>query len=132
MANEIKAALVTEDKILMEQLLESGHIEHKYAIRLQVVLHRANGKTPTDIAEYLGININTITSYVKRYNETGVDSLLHDKTRKPGTAPISEEIKNKVIDIACYENSKDATHWSTRKLAKRVGISHNKVSGIMG
>ncbi|GHV42751.1 IS630 family transposase [Spirochaetia bacterium] len=131
MAKEIKAALVAEDKILMEQLLASGHIEYKYAVRMQVVLHRANGKSPTAIAEYLGININTVTSYVKRYNATGLDSLLHDKTRKPGTPPVSEEIKNKVIDIACHEKPKDATHWSTRKLAKRVGISHNKVSEIL-
>ena len=131
MAKEIKAALAAEDKVLMEQLLASGHIEHKYAVRLQVVLHRANGKSPTDIAEYLGININTVTSYVKRYNATGIDSLLRDKTRKPGTPPISEEIKNKVIEIACHEKPKDATHWSTRKLAKRVGISHNKVSEIL-
>jgi transposase len=136
MAKEIKAALAAEDKVLMEQLLASGHIEHKYAVRLQVVLHRANGKAPTDIAEYLGININTVTSYVKRYNAAGLDSLLHDKTRKPGTPPISEEIRNKVIEIACHEKPKDARtvgppHWSTRKLARRVGISHNKVSEIL-
>jgi transposase len=36
-----------------------------------------------------------------------------------------------VIDIACHEKPKDATHWSTRRLAKRVGISHNKVSEIL-
>jgi hypothetical protein len=70
-------------------------------------------------------------AYVKRYNAAGLDSLLRDKTRKPGTPPVSEEIKNKVIDIACHEKPEDATHWSTRRLAKRVGISHNKVSEIL-
>ncbi|GHV69955.1 hypothetical protein AGMMS49928_15180 [Spirochaetia bacterium] len=53
----------------MEQLLASGHIEYKYAVRLQVVLHRANGKASTTIAEYLGININTknINRVVHKY-----------------------------------------------------------------
>ncbi|GMO57102.1 MAG: IS630-like element ISMsm2 family transposase [Treponemataceae bacterium] len=132
MGRIIEAAEVAEDRGIMEQLLASGHIEHKYAVRLQTVLHRLDGKSPTDIAKYLGININTVTAYVKRYNATGLDSLLRDKTRKPGTPPVSEEIKNKVRDIACHEKPKNATHWSTRTLAKRVGgISHNKVSEIL-
>jgi transposase len=79
----------------------------------------------------LGININTVTSYVKRYNATGLGSLLRDKTRKPGTPPVSEEIKNKVTGIACHGKPEDATHRSTRKLARRVGISHNKAAEIL-
>jgi hypothetical protein len=58
MAKVIDPALVAEDKILMEQLLADGHIEHKYAVRLQTVLNRAKGKSPTEIAEYLGIHAN--------------------------------------------------------------------------
>jgi hypothetical protein len=101
MAKVIDPALVAKDKILMEQLLACGHIEHKYAVRLQAVLNRAKGKSPAETAEYLGIHANTVTAHVKRYNETGLDSLLRDKTRKPGTPSVSEEIKNKVTDIAC-------------------------------
>jgi hypothetical protein len=101
MAKVIDPALVAEDKILMEQLLACGHFGHKYADRLQTVLNRAKGKSPVETAEYLGIHASTVTAYVKRYNAAGLDSLLRDKTRKPGTPPVSEEIKNKVIDIAC-------------------------------
>ncbi len=115
----------------MEKLLASGHIQHKFAVRLQTVLNRAKGIPPTEIAKCLGMHINSISAFVKRYNENGLDSLLRNKTRKPGTEPISDEIKNNVIEIACHEKPEDATHWSTRKLAKRVGISHNKVSEIL-
>ncbi|GHV75164.1 hypothetical protein AGMMS49940_24660 [Spirochaetia bacterium] len=110
MAKALVPALVADDKILIENILTSGHIEYKYAVRLQAVLHRANGKSPTDIAEYLGIHINSVAAFVKRYNVAGLDALLYDKTRKPGTLPISEETKNKVIDIACHEKPKDAQH----------------------
>jgi transposase len=130
-AKEIKAAPAAEDKILTGQLLAVGHTGHKYAVRLQVVSRRANGKSPASIAEYLGININTVTSYVKRYNATGPGSLPRDKTRKPGTPPVSEEIKNKVIDIACHEKPEDATHRSTRSLAKRFKVSRGTVSRIL-
>jgi transposase len=131
MSKAIAPEINADDKTLMEDLLRSGHIEHKYAVRLQTVLHRAGGKSPTEIAEYLGININSVTAYVKRYNTYGIDLLLRDKTRKPGIPPVSEDIKNKVIDIACHEKPENAAHWSTRRLAKRIGISHNKVSEIL-
>jgi transposase len=131
MSKAIAPELNADDKELMESLLRSGHIEHKYAVRLQTVVHRTNGKSPTEIAEYLGIHVNSVTAYVKRYNTYGIDSLLRDKTRKPGIPPISNDIKNKVIDIACHEKPENATHWSTRRLARRIGISHNKVSEIL-
>ena len=51
MAKAINPALVAEDKILMEQLLASGHIAHKYAVRLQAVLNRVKGNPSTEIAE---------------------------------------------------------------------------------
>ena len=131
MSKPVTPAPVAEDKTLMEKILAGGHIEYKYAVRLQTVLNRAKGISPGEIAKCLGIHINSIRAFAERYNESGIDSLLKDRTRKPGTLPISDGIKNKVIEIACHEKPADATRWSTRKLAKRAGISHNKVSEIL-
>jgi transcriptional regulator with XRE-family HTH domain len=41
------------------------------------------------------------------------------------------ETKNKLCAIACNEKPKDATHWSVRSLAKRVGISKSAVNNIL-
>ena len=129
-ATPLKPALNAEDKIMTEKFLDDGHLEYKYAVRLRVILRRANGKTPKEIAGFFNVHINSVAAYTKRYNTAGIDSLLHDKTRKPGMAPVAGEIRNRVTDIACHEKPKDATHRSTRKLAKRVGISHDKVAEI--
>ena len=119
------------DMELMERLLKQGQIQHKFAQRVQVVLNRARGKSTGDIAEFFGIDPVTVSRYVKRFNEGGVHALLTDKTRKPGKVPISTEVKNEITRIVCQEKPKNATHWSTRELAKRVGISHNAVSQIL-
>lgn len=58
-------------------------------------------------------------------------ALLTDKTRKPGKQPVSTEVKNDITRIVCQEKPKNAPHWSARKLAKRVGVSHNAVSQIL-
>ncbi len=120
-----------EDKELMEKLLSTGHIEYKYAVRLRTVLLRAQGEGTGDIARFLGIHQSSVSEYINRYNEHGIDSLLRDKTRKPGKEPISQDIKNKIYRLACNEKPKDETHWSCRTLAQRVGISHTKVNQIL-
>jgi transposase len=120
-----------EDKELMEKLLSAGHIEHKIAVRLQTVLLRARGKGTGEISEFLGMHQSTVSQYINRYNAYGIDSLLHDKTRKPGKEPVSQKVKNEIYRLACNEKPKGETHWSSRTLAKKVGISHTAVNTVL-
>ena len=131
MAKEILPQKNENDVKLMEALLAAGHIEHKYAVRLQAVINRSKDISTNTIASVLGINLNSVSNYVKRYNEGGVETLLRDKTRKPGKAPIPTELKNKIAKYACQEKPKDGTHWSTRELSTRFGISHTAVNTIL-
>ena len=131
MARTIAPMINEKDSQLMEELLKAGHIEHKYAVRLQTVLNRAKGFSTNSIASFYGINLNSVSNYVKRYNAGGVEALLKDKTRKPGTAPIPAEVQERLICFVCQEKPKDMTHWSTRELGKRFGISHTAVNTIL-
>jgi hypothetical protein len=91
MARAITPLINEKDSKLMEGLLKAGHVEHKYAVRLQTVPNRAKGFSTNSTASFLGINLNSASNYVKRYNEGGAEALLKDKTRKPGTAPIPDD-----------------------------------------
>jgi len=42
----------------------AGHIQHKYAVRLQTVLLRVKGKGTGEIAEFLGIHQSTVGLYI--------------------------------------------------------------------
>lgn len=131
MGREILPTITDEEILLMDKILAAGNLQHKYAIRLQTVLNRARGKSTIDTASFLGINVVTVSRYVHRYNEGGIESLLKDKTRLPGKAPISDEIKNELCRIVCNEKPVNATHWSTRELGRRLGIGHASVNNIL-
>jgi len=128
---EVQPLINSEDKELMEKLLSAGHIHHKYAVRLQTVLLRARGKGSAQISEFLGIHPSTVSLYINRYNAYGIDSLLRDKTRKPGKEPVSQEVKNEISRLVCTEKPKGESHWSCRSLAVRTGISHTAVNRIL-
>ena len=128
---EVLPIINDEEIEIINKILDAGIIKHKYAVRLQTVLNRAQGKGTNDIASFLGLNIITISRYVKRFNEGGIASLVRDKTRLPGKEPISEETKNEVCRIACTEKPEGRTHWSSREIAKRTGISRTSVQEIL-
>jgi len=131
MARAIEPKIKKNDLQLMEAILAAGHVKHKFAVRLQAVINRAKGLSTSKIALFLGMNINTVSDHVNRYNDGGIEALLCDKTRKPGTAPIPVNIKNKLVQFVCQKKPKNETHWTTRELGKQFGISHTAVNTIL-
>jgi transposase len=131
MAKSIPVQASEKEIQLMQKLLASGSIKHKAAVRLQTVISRAQRHSTTEIAAILGIDLNSVSNYVKRYNEGGIEALLRDKTRKPGTPPIPQALKDRLTQFVCQEKPNDATHWSTRELAKRFGVSHTAINTIL-
>jgi len=88
--------ITSEEVEMMNKLVGSGKLKSKFAVRLLVILNRESGKTLESIAEFLGISFASVIRYIKQYNSEGMESLLKNKTRKPGTAPISVEKKNEI------------------------------------
>jgi transposase len=131
MPREIWPNASDEEITLMESILAKGEVAHKYAVRIQTVLNRARGLSTNDVALFLSIDPVTVSRYVRRFNDGGVNALLRDKSRKPGKQPVSEEVKNEITRVVCQEKPVDATHWSTRELAKRFGIGHATVNNIL-
>ena len=66
----------------------------------------------------------------ERYVAEGVDGLLRDKTRPPGTPPLAEAVRRKVIAKTAGEMPPNSTHWSVRTMAAEIGISHTSVQRI--
>ncbi len=60
----------------------------------------------------------------------GVAGLLRDRTRPPGIAPTAEETVADVLRLTLEEPPGEATHWTLRAMARRVGIAPSTVQGI--
>jgi transposase/lambda repressor-like predicted transcriptional regulator len=127
----LQADLNDEDKGLMEKLLGAGQLKHKYAVRLQTVLLRARGKGTGEIADFLGMDPASVPLHIRRYNAGGVAALLRDKTRKPGRRPVGQRVREEICRLACNEKPAGETHWSTRSLAGRAGVSHTSVAAVL-
>jgi transposase len=122
----MRPELNAPERHVMERLLANESLNARQAARLQIVLARVHGKSTSEIAEVLRIHPVSVSHIVHRFNKYGVDGLLKQPNHKPGKAPVSQKIINPVLNLVQAQSPEDATHWSTRRIAQRVGISHRR------
>lgn len=97
--------------------------------RAWIVLLAAQGMNDIRIAEHLHTTRETVGRWRRRFLRLGVDGLLDEK--RPG-APrsISDEQIERVVTLTLETKPQGATHWSTRAMAKRCGLSQSAISRI--
>jgi transposase len=99
------------------------------ATRARIVLASADGEPNGRIAARLRLTPQTVGKWRARYVAQGLDGLLDEP--RPGTPrTVSDEQVDRVLTMTLETRPADATHWSTREMAKQSGLSQSTVSRI--
>ena len=99
------------------------------ALRARILLACADGKTNTAVAEELSVTKQTVGKWRARFIERRLDGLL-DEPRPGAPRRISDAGVERVVRLTLETTPEDATHWSTRSMAARTGMSQSAISRI--
>ena len=99
------------------------------ALRARIVLACAEGQSNTTVAQRCGVTRPTVGKWRQRFVERGVDGLL-DESRPGHPRTVGDEEVERVLVNTLESQPTDATHWSTRSMAKASGLSQSTVSRI--
>lgn len=99
------------------------------ALRSRIVLAAAEGPNNTQIAQQLGIAVSSVRKWRNRFAVHRLDGLV-DEPRPGRPRTITDERVDEVITKTLETTPKDATHWSTRSMAREVGLTQTAVSRI--
>jgi transposase len=99
------------------------------AQRSRIVLAAAAGLKNTEIAEQLQITRGMAAKWRSRFAADRLDGLV-DEPRPGRPRKISDAQVEEVIIRTLESTPSDATHWSTRSMAREVGLSQTAVSRI--
>lgn len=86
-------------------------------------------RTHTQIAADLGCNPWTVGKWRHRFARDRLDGLV-DAPRPGAARTIGDDVIEAIVVETLETAPTDATHWSTRGLAERHGISHTTVRKI--
>lgn len=99
------------------------------ARRARVVLACAEGGTNGAVAQALRVSRPTVALWRRRFAERGLDGLL-DEPRPGAPRTITDEQVEQAVTTTLEATPADATHWSTRSLARVTGLSQTAVVRI--
>src|SRR4051794_38835011 len=122
-------ALSVDERAQLESWTRRRTSAQALALRSRIVLPAADGLRNTEIADRLGIHRNVAGKWRARFAAHRLDG-LSDEPRPGRPRTISDEHVEEVITKTLETTPKDATHWSTRAMAKEVGLTQTAVSRI--
>ena len=121
--------LTGEERQILEQWTRRRTTAQALAQRARLVLTCAEEKTNTMVAIELGVTQQTVSKWRKRFCQGRVDGLL-DEPRPGAPRQIGDADVERVLTLTLESAPSDATHWSTRSMARAAGMSQSAVSRI--
>ena len=124
----VSVFLSAQDRASLEELLRSGKTEQRLVRRIGIVLTFAQGLSVKGVASQCGCAIETARLWRDRWIRDGLQGL----SDAPGRGRKPEYVgglEAKVI-AATLEAPEDETHWSARRLAKKVKASKSTIQRI--
>lgn len=101
----------------------------RLALRARIILACAEGLDNTEVATRLRINTVTVGKWRKRFLADRLEGLA-DEPRPGAPRTITDAMVERIITKTLEEKPKAATHWSTRDMAKAVGLSQTAISRV--
>jgi transposase len=99
------------------------------ALRSRIVLAAAEDVSSSQIARDLGVSVATVRKWRNRFAEHRLEGLL-DEPRPGQPRKITDQKVDEVITKTLESTPRDATHWSTRSMAREVGLTQTAVHDI--
>ena len=125
----VAVELSGEERETLERWARRPKSSQALGLRCRIVLAAAEGRANNEVAAALGCHAATVSKWRRRFAERRLDGLVDDP--RPGPPrKITDEKVEEVLVRTLESAPRDATHWSTRSMAKEVGISQTAVSQI--
>jgi transposase len=118
------------DRELLEALVRGGKTPQRVALRASIVLGAADGRSNNGLAKDLSITRPTVLLWRERFFQSGIRGLLKDAPRPGRRKTIGSKKVEDIVNATLRTTPRDATHWSTRSLARRHGVSPATVGRI--
>jgi transposase len=122
--------LTPADRETLERWTRRRTTAQALALRARIVLACAEpGATNSGVARAPRVSRPTVATWRRRFAARGPDGLL-DEPRPGAPRTITDADVERVITLTLEAAPPDATHWSTRSLARAAGMSQTAVGRI--
>ncbi len=122
--------LTQKQRATLQQWSTGRKVAGRQAQRAKMILRAAEGRSNQEIATRLGVKVHTVGRWRQRFAELGIQGIDKDLPRAGRPRQQRERIQSEIIGKTTQETPANATDWSTRSLAKEVGVGQSMVHRV--
>jgi transposase len=119
--------LTDEQRQQLQRWTRSSTVSVRLGRRARIILLAAEGMDNHQIAGEVGVGRIQVGRWRKRFAQSGLSGIEADLPRSGRKPRINA---GKLVRLTTQSTPEGATHWSTRRLAAKVGISDSSVLRI--
>jgi transposase len=121
--------LTEQERAALEGWVRQRSAPQAWALRCRIILACATGLSNKDVAAELGATPHAVGRWRARFIEHRIAG-LGDMPRSGGPRTVTDEQVAVVVTKTLEQAPAGATHWSTRSIARQVGLSQSTISRI--
>lgn len=122
--------LSADQQTTLKQWARSRSLPLRVVERARIVLWAAEGRQDKDIAEAMQMTPKKVARWRRRFLTLGLTGLEQDASRPGRTPTITASVVQRVVRMTTQQKPPNATHWSTRSMARAMNISEASVRRI--
>jgi len=125
----VPLTLTVEEREALVRLARRRKVSQQLAKRSRAILLCAEGWANRDVARRVGVHESAICAWRQRFLDRRLDA-VYDEPRPGAPRKVSDETVEGIATLTLESTPSDRTHWSTRHLANRLGVSQSTVSRV--
>ncbi len=119
-----------KERKILQQWSPGRSTPARLVLRAKIVWLAARGRQNKDIAAELGVDRSIVGRWRWRFAQRGLAGIEKDAPRGGRKPTKRNKLLRLIIEKTTKETPPNATHWSTRSLAKRLGASQSMVHRV--
>ena len=121
--------MTVDERETLERWARRPKSAQRLALRARIALLCERGRTNTEVANHVHVTQQTVGKWRERFRVHRLDGLA-DEPRPGAPRKITDAQVEEVIARTLESTPKNATHWSTRSMAKATGLSQRSIVRI--
>jgi len=119
-----------QDEHTLRVLAKRKRVEVRVQQRARIILLAAQDKQNKTIAAEVHLDRRQVALWRRRFQEGGIEALRRDAARPGRPAKVTSKVEDRIVATTLHEKPAARTHWSTRTLAAKLGLSATTVRRV--
>ena len=125
-----RVELTEEQEATLARWARGKRTPARLIMRAKIVLLAAQSNENREIAKELGVTRESVGRWRSRFVKLGLAGIEKDAPRGGRKPLVRRRVEAEILRKTTQERPRNATHWSTRSLARELGVDHLMVHRV--